>query len=213
MNSPRIVKTAGGPEVTETFNANYADAEAAIVARGEDFGDPCPIASGAYAVALLEEIQINKAGPKNAKVVYVWRVPDPAAPFQPVGTETQEVDSNVIEIPIGQHPNADSQNYDDKKKIGIGDWEGIESYLSPQPVYTISEILSSFVFNEDNIIENVASRMTEAGIQAKGIIDGTADLWLKMQLAVSTDGKNFKKTERFQHAKHGWKTNIYDAST
>jgi len=123
MNSPQISDKSSGPEVTETFNTNWATAETAISNRGITFGDACPVKAATYAAAKLSEISLVKVGPKNARIQYVYRVPesDPSPP--PVGTLFQETDSNAIDIPIGQHPNASTgTNYDDDKKIGKGDW-------------------------------------------------------------------------------------------
>lgn len=213
-NSPRIVKTGAGDEVHETFNCNYDDAEAAITARGYDFGDACPIKGGLYSAATLHEIQINKAGVQNGRVVYIWRVPDPNDPTPVVGTITREADSNAIEIPIGQHPDASpGTNYDEQKKIGKGDWEGIESYLSPQPVYSRAEILNSFYFSEINIVKNVGRRFSSAQMNTKGLSAATENAWLKMQLAISTSGENFEKKERWQYADKGWDDYIYSAAT
>ena len=213
MNSPSITNSSKGPEVNEVFSANYADAEAAITARGYTYGDPCPIAAGAYSTATLSEIIIQKGGPKNAQITYVWKVPDPNDAAPPVGTLTLEADSNVINIPIGQHPDATSQNYDEQKKIGIGDWEGIESVLSPQPVFTRTEIISSFTFSEANIIENVAKRFSGAQMNSEGMSSASDNKWLKMQLSVGTSGDAFRKRERWQYAENGWRADLYGAAT
>lgn len=214
MTSPKISSNAAGSEVTESFDVNYADAETAITARGYNYGDACPIKGGIYSASKLAEIQVNKAGPKNALVLYIWRVPDPSDPTPAVGTITKESDSNAIEIPIGQHPDASpGTNYDENKKIGIGDWEGIEAYLSPQPIYSRTEILNSFYWTEANIVKNVGRRFSGAQMNTKGLSAATDDAWLKMQLAVSTSGNNFEQKERWQYADEGWDDYIYDAAT
>lgn len=214
--SPSIVKTARGAEVTEIYHCDYASAEAAITARGLDFGDACPIAGGVYSTALLETIQINKVGPRQGQVIYIYKVPDPSSPDLPVGTVILEADSNTIDIPIGQHPSALSHFppvYDQEKQTGVGDWEGIEAYLSPQPIFTRTEIISSFTFSEANIIKNVACRMTGALMALEGMTGATDDKWLQVQLSIKAQGDSYEKTKRFQYDSAGWNDEIYAVAT
>jgi len=211
LNSPSIKKTDNGPEVTHIYDTNYATAEAAIAAYGVNFGDPHP---APYASAVLVEIGIQKDGPKNAIVTYLYRQTTGSGEvIPPVGTITREIDSNVIEIPIGQNSNASGTNYDKEKKVGVGDWEGIEAELSPQPVYKRQEILSSFTFSETEAVKNVAKRFNSAQMNAKGLSGATTNKWLKMSLNVREVGEKFEMTETWQYAEKGWKTDIYDAAT
>ena len=205
MNSPFIDETGTTLEITETFNVNYANAAAAITVRGFTYGDSWP--SSPYTSAVLKRITIRKAGPKNSEVVYIWRAPEA------VGTITKEGDSNVIEIPIGQHPAATSQNYDEANKIGIGDWEGVESWLSPQPIYKRTEVLSAFEFTEANLVQNVGKLFTTLQMSNKGLIGATDKKWLKMSLNVTEQGDEFSKTESWQFADRGWDDVIYDVAS
>lgn len=211
--SPFIRRTDDGPEVTETFNVNYADAETAITARGIAFGADCPVNTPTYAAAKLDEITINKIGPKNGRVSYIYRMPEASGSTPAVGTIIKEADSNAIEIPIGLHPNASGTNYNSQEKIGVADWEGIEAYLSPQPVYSRTETIASFTFSEANVIENVARRFTGAQMNTAGLSSATDNRWLLMQLSIKTSGSRFEKIQRWQYADNGWNTDLYDAAS
>jgi len=212
MNSPSVKSNANGYELTERFSINYDDAWTAIVARGYDFGDYYPDAP--YTGTQLKEIGITKSGPQNAIVSYVWRTPDSGDSDLPVGTITREADSNAIDIPIGQHPNASpGNNYDEENKIGKGDWEGIESYIDPQPQYIRKEVLDSFTFSEANIIHNVGKIHTGAQMNTAGMSAATDGKWLKMSLRIGESGDNYDKSEMWQYAENGWRTDIYDPAS
>lgn len=211
IDSPKILKSAAGTEIIETFNANQADAEDAITARGYTYGDACPISGGIYSDSLLLTIGIDKDGPVNAIVTYKWAVPDPTTQEAqtPVGTVVLGSDSNAIDIPIGQNVNKSGTNYDEEKKIGIGDWEGIESFLSPQPVFNRTETLAAFSFSQTNIVGSVGNVMTTVAMAAKGLSGATDKYWLQMSLVVTQNGNVFTKKEEFQFADNGWAKDLY----
>ena len=215
IDSPKILKTQAGVEVTELFNVNYSSAESAITTRGYTYGDACPAGSGAYATSLLLSIGIEKDGPINAQVTYKWAIPDPTTQeaLTPVGTVVLGADSNAIEVPIGQHPNKSGTNYDEDKKIGIGSWEGIEAFLSPQPVFSRTETLSSFAFSQINVVGAVGKLMSRAEMTANGLAGATDKYWMQMALSVTQNGSIFTKKEDFQFADNGWAADLYEGTS
>jgi hypothetical protein len=135
----------------------------------------------------------------------------------PAGTITFETDSNVIEIPIQQHPAyyaADSYRdadgvfhaflFDNGSGPPATDHPGVESYLVPQPTFTRTEVLSSFTFSEANIISAVGTRNAPTGMTSP-----TANKWLKMRLSIRKSGNVVEKSESWQYASGGWDAHIY----
>jgi len=208
-----IANKSGSPEVTVSYDVNMADHVTAIAAEGISFGTGYTGYGGAYVAAVLEEITIKADGPQNAIVNYIYRVPDPNNPRPPVGQLVLTADANPISVPIGQHPDATSQNYDSEKKIGIGDWEGVTHFIQPQPTFSREEIVNSFTFSEANIIENVGKIFSGAQMNTNGMSAASDGKWLKVERSISTSGDNFAERDRWQFAENGWDPTIYDPAT
>lgn len=211
--SPSIKKTDNGVQVTHRYNVNYADAEAAITAAGFSFGDAHP---APYGNSVLREIGIDKDGPKNAIVSIIY-FPEEWATSIPedspsVGNIQFEGDANTIDVPLGQSPDATSQNYDAKKNIGIGAWKGIQAYLDPRPIFRRIEVLSSFTFTEQNIVENVARRYSSAQMATEGLAQATDNFWLKTGRRIRGVGDKFEQADQWQYSKL-WDTDLYGAAS
>lgn len=213
MDSPSINKTDAGDEPTFTYHGGKSNYEAAITNLGIAFGDPAP---APYAAAKLRSVNIRSNGPNKVLIDYVYKLDNTGNGeiLPSVGTVIRSGDANPIEIPIGQHPNANpGVNYDPVQKIGIGVWEGIQSFLQPQPVYNRREILNSFTWDEASLIANVSNRFSAVQMAAKGLASATDNKWLQMVFRITENGSKYDQEESFQYAKEGWRTDIYDAAT
>lgn len=212
--SPLVTRTTIGDKIVHRYNLTYASAKA--VTDALTYGT----ADAVYTSSKLREMQVDKNGPKNAIVTLTY-VPDewidvtPPESLPPVGTITYDTDSNVITLPLANNPDVTDADLDKDKNIGApgGPLEGIEGFLSPQPIFTRTEILGSFTFSQGNIIEDVARVFTAAQMATAGMSGATDDRWLKTALRVRTVGDKFEKVEQWQYAENGWAKPPYKDAT
>jgi hypothetical protein len=149
-----------------------------------------------YINALLASAKVVKVAPSRSQVTLIYE-PEKLATFEriaAVGTVTQEVDANPIDIPIKKNPNTSSAFVQQDKA------DGVEAYISPQPTYTRTEILGSFVFSEANAIDNVG----KVDLTPEGLSSPSPNKWLKTGFNVRTVGDKFEKTETWQYAENAW---------
>jgi hypothetical protein len=210
-DSPSITTSTIGTKVVRTYNIDYASAQTVVGALS--YGD----ADADYSDSKLRESNIRNVGPTNAIVTltYVpneWGATEPPESLPPVGTITKEIDANPIMLPIEQNANVSASDIDQGRKQGKGDLAGIDGFLSPQPIYTRTEILGSYTFSEANAIDNVARVFTTAQMATQGLSGATTLLWLKVGLNVRTVGDKYEKTERWQYAENGWNAKYLTAT-
>jgi len=211
-DSPSITTSTIGTKVVRTYNIDYASAQTVVGALS--YGD----ADADYSDSKLRESNIRNVGPTNAIVTltYVpneWEANEPPESLPPVGTITKEIDANPILLPLIDNDNVTSQDIDQGRNIGIGALQGIDGFLSPQPIYIRTEILGTYTFSEANAITNVAKIFTSAQMSTAGLSGATDGLWLKVGLRVRTVGDKYEKTERWQYAEKGWNAALYGAAT
>lgn len=213
-DSPNITTGIIGTKVVRTYNIDYTSALTVVAALTYGTGD------ADYSNSKLRESNIRNVGPKNAVVTltYVpneWESSDQPESLPPVGTITKEIDANPILLPLIDNDNVTSQDIDQGRNIGIGALQGIDGFLSPQPIYIRTEILDAgtYTFSEANAITNVAKIFTTAQMSTAGLSGATDGLWLKVGLRVRTVGDKYEKTERWQYAEKGWNAALYGAAT
>lgn len=204
-NSPEIRTTENGTEYV------YRKVQKKGTAIGISFGTANPDSS--FSSTVLKGINyIPQPGGGYETIELVYADPVTGSPgTPPVGTIIQETDSNMIELPIQQHPgfSSGSSTYDDAGNL-ITPYvtskllPGVTSFLSPQPTYTRTEMLSSFTFSEANIISNVGKRQAPTGMTS-----ATAAKWLKTRLSIRKIGKVVEKSESWQYAQNDWESVIY----
>jgi len=159
-------------------------------------------ADGEYTNAVLTSITSRRVGSNEAEVTLTY-APDTgtAETLPPVGTVVQEIDANPIELPISEAIGITSQEIAQKKK------DGVEAFLSPQPIYRRVEVLASFTFNETNAIDDVG----KIDNTPEGLVSPTSGKWLKVGFVVRSVGDKFEQTETWQYAANGWDTDIYSS--
>lgn len=136
-----------------------------------------------------------KAGTAGAATLFF----EPQSLSFAVGTVIKEIDANAIEAPIRRNIIANDAEQD----AAIA--KGQEAFLSPQPVYRRTEIISSFTFNEANAIDDVA----KIDNTPEGLISPSAGKWLKVANVVRSTGDNFEKVEVWQFAQEGVNPDLY----
>ena len=158
-----------------------------------------------FSSSKLQEVSWNDMSPRTLVVTLSYfPVGFEYEAIPPVGTVTQEADANPISIPLGQL-GLSSSLYDETKQVGIGDLDGVEGKLEPQPTYRRSEVLDDFTFSEENIINDVGKIMDPTGMSGP-----TAKKWLKVGFSVRQAGVKFEQTETWQYADNEWSTDLYD---
>lgn len=159
-----------------------------------------PAIDSAYSGLILKEIsdQRNTANGKRS-VVYTYReayAEQITVPDYMLSKVEEEYDTNMISIPIEQHP-----YYDE-------DWKttkpGVTDYLSPQPVMRITDY-GTYLF------------ANPAGVGRIGQ-DGFSTAWLKTgivcrQIGIARNGGSptavFQRIQTYQYAENGWDGDIY----
>jgi len=182
---------SSGPRITEIYHCDK-DNTAWIPA----FGTPHPV----HTALVLVDWDIDE-GKKFSTVILQYRLRTWQAgggvTMPPATTETKSADGNAIEINIKQNKNYSSS------------WEkskpDVNSYVSPQPVYTYEKVYDWFTWSESNIISTVGTRQ-----DPPGLISPTADKWLHMGRAIVEQGKSIIVRDTYQYAANGWDTDIYD---
>jgi len=195
-------RTDSGVEIVDVYSCSYANRVAVIAAIGINYGDGHSVETDSK----LREINVIRIDPFYCELHYSYMPNNPGgATLQPVGTVTMEADANPLRIPIGQNANASGTNYDADKKVGVGDWDGITHYLSPQPIYIRSEVLNAFTFSEANIIDTVG----KIDDSPEDMTTPTAGKWLVVGFGVRQTGDKFTKRKKWQYDAAGWNTDIY----
>jgi hypothetical protein len=193
--SPSVKRNETGDVVTRKYNLNKG--------RVKDVTDALVYgtADGEYSNAVLTEIASEPINANSAEITLVYapvNATDEVLP--PVGTVIQETDANAIDIPIGKATISDSQKDQNLK-------DGVEAFLSPQPIYRRIEILDAFVFSESNAIDDVG----KIDNSPEDLTTPALGKWLKVGFVVRTVGSKFEQTETWQYAENGWDTAIYTA--
>ncbi len=192
--SPEIERSDAGDTIRRKYHVRKANLKAVTDALSYGTAD------ATYTDAVLSSVTARPVDPSVMELTLVYA---PASVnveiLPPVGTVTQDVDANAIEIPISKSGISDGDIADNKR-------DGVEAYLSPQPIYRRTEILGSFTFNESNIIDDVG----KIDDTPEGIVTPSVAKWLKVGLTVRTVGAKYEKVETWQYAENEWDTNIYD---
>jgi len=198
---------SGVDETVDTYVGSWDDRATAITNLGISYGDAHAVNSDCK----LREINVHQVtgGGAYAEFEYVYR-PDVSggADTPPTGTITQEANANAINVPIGQHPSASpGVNYDVDRQVGKDDWEGIKSFLEPQPTYRRTEIKDSFTFSEANIIGNCGKvQQTPTGMTSVAAAPAIGARWLVCGHSVKQMGTKYEEVYEWQYAKNGWHT-------
>jgi len=193
--SPTVKRNETGDVVTRKFNLNKGRVKA--VTDALTYGT----ADGEYTNAVLTEIGSEPINANTAEVTLVYapvNATDEVLP--PTGTVIQETDANAIDIPIGKADISDSLKDQNLKN-------GVEAFLSPQPIYRRIEILDAFTFSETNAIDDVG----KIDNTPEDLTGANAGKWLKVGFVVRSVGAKFEQTETWQYAENGWDTDIYTA--
>ncbi len=198
LGATGLIEQPGSPEETTT------DAGRQIV-RSFVFtgsGTPThPAIGAAYDGLVLKEVkdQRNTAGGKRI-VVYTYGEPYVdviSVPDHILAQVEDEYDTNMISIPIEQHP-----DYDEAWKTTK---PGVTDYLSPQPIRRITDYGTAFF-----------SMPSGVGKRAQ---DGFSNYWLKTgitcrKIGVARNGGAptavFQRVMTYQYAENGWDGDIYD---
>lgn len=161
---------------------------------------------------LLDREMEQYGGDDGADVLYTYRltygVPTASGTLgvRPAGSENRRGSANAVDVPITQHPSYVATWADTKP--------GVDSYLSPQPTYTHTEIFDSafFVFDESEIIKNVGKRAAMSHLNDAGLDNvDSANNWLLISRDVVENGNVVEVTRTWQYAENGWDTDIYSA--
>lgn len=167
-----------------------------------------PSTSGGFPLRSISEttaggkktITANYALPNTSK--------DPTP--SPVGTITKEADGTAQEVPIESHPyyrgDRTEENGPPVIETGSGYVEkpGVESYLIPGAIYTRTEVVSGFVWSEDNVVSGTGLLSSPTGLTG-----ASANKWLKTGRTVREEGSSAIITETWQYAPNGWDEDIY----
>jgi hypothetical protein len=125
----------------------------------------------------------------------------------PAGTVFRNSDGAAQSVPIETHPSygkADSES----QGVPVVNGEpktGVETYQIPSVVYSRTRVESSFTFSESNLVANVGTRNSPAGLSG-----ATANAWLKTGINVQENDEGATVTETWLYAKYGWDTDIYE---
>lgn len=200
--SPSVSRSESGDIVTRKYNINKANVKSYTDALVYGTAD------AVYTNAYLSTIQIEAINGGTSEITLTYAPQTLSYEVLPaVGTVTQEIDSNAIDIPIKKNPNLSPSEMDDN----IDD--GVDAYLSPQPIYRRTEILSSFSFDEaggSGSIQDVLDTVGKIDTTPEDLSNPSAEKWLKVGFVVRSVGDKFEKVEVWQYASNGWDTNIYD---
>jgi hypothetical protein len=186
--SPQEVITDVGRTLTRTF-----------VFAGT--GTPThPAIGSAYSGLVLKEISDTR-NTANGKRMVVYTYGEPYAdqisvPDYKLSEVEQEYDTNMISIPIEQHP-----NYQESWKTTK---PGVTDYLSPQPIMRVTDY-DTYLF------------ANTGGVGRRGQ-DGFTTYWLKTgitcrKIGVARNGGSptavYQRVQTYQYAENGWDANIY----
>jgi hypothetical protein len=188
VGSPEEVTTDAGRTITRTF---------LFVGSGEPTH---PAIGAAYDGLVLKEIkdQRNAAG-GSRQVVYSYGEPyaeQISVADYILTTVEDEYDTNMISIPIEQHP--------DFVESWLTSKPGVTDYMSPQPIRRITDYGTSFF-------------AMPTGVGKRGQ-DGFSSYWLKTgitcrKIGVARNGGTptavYQRVMTYQFAENGWDGDIY----
>ena len=187
--SPHETQTDAGRVITRTF-----------VFAGT--GTPSHPAMGSvYDGLILKEIS-DQRDTKNGKRTVVYTYGEAYAelvniPYSKIGETESEFDSNMISIPIEQHPSW-QESWQESKP-------GVADYLSPQPVRRDTEYMTSL----DTNISGVGKR-GQNGYSTDWLYTGMT--CRKIGIARAPGGALvdvYQRTRTYQFAANGWDGEIY----
>jgi len=191
--SPQVTRNSGG--ITVVRKGQLKTSEVQTYFGTLNFGiDTDADYTGSY----LSEAAASPVSPSKSEVTLTY---GPESETEAVGTVVQEIDANAIDIPIAKAPALTSHEVDQNIK------NGVEAYLSPQPIYRRTETINAFTFSETNAVDDVG----KIDNTPEGLTSPSAGKWLKVGFVVRSTGDNFEKVETWQYAENGWDTDIYDA--
>ena len=193
-DSPELIRNESGTTVTRKYNLLKSRVEAVTGALVYGTAD------STYTASFLTSIRSRPVSATKVEISIMFEPEQLQTERLPaVGTITQEIDANPIDIPIKENAVATSQEV--AQRVA----DGREAYLSPQPIYRRTEVLNAFTFNETNAINNVG----KIDLTPEGLVAPTPEAWLKVGNVVRTVGDKFEKTEVWQYAENGWGTDLY----
>jgi hypothetical protein len=193
-----LIEQPGSPEETTT------DAGRTIVRTFLFIGTGTPThpaIGAAYDGLVLKEIR-DQRDTANGKRTVVYNYGEPYAdkitvPYYMLSEVEEEYDTNMINVPIEQHP--DYVEGWKESKLGVTD------YMSPQPVMRITDY-GTYLFATTAGVGHVAQ-------------DGFNSDWLKTGITCRQIGKTrspggviytvFQRVQTYQYAENGWDTDIY----
>lgn len=202
--SPQVERSEVGDIVTRIFNLQKD--------RVKDVSDALVYgtADGEFTNAFLRRVSSRPVSAKKTEISLIYEPANTTFETLPaVGTVIQEIDGNAIEIPIAKNPFVSPG-----AGILAQKEDGVEAYLSPQPIYRRTEILNSFSFDQDagagaDSIFEVTSTVGVIDNSPEGITNPETGKWLKVGYNARSVGDKYEKLETWQYASNGWDTNIY----
>jgi len=203
MAAPQLIGQAGLIEQPGSPHETTTDAGRTIVRTFVFAGTGTPVhpaIGAAYSGLVLKEIS-DQRETANGKRMITYTYGEAYAELISVAdymlsTVETEYDTNMINVPIEQHPNYDP------------DWPaskpGVTDYLSPQPIQRVTDY-GTYLF------------ATVSGVGHRGQ-DGFSAYWLKTgvtcrYIGMARNGGNpvtvFQRVQTYQYAENGWDGDIY----
>ena len=199
--SPIITRSTAGDIVERKYNLNKAQVKS--ITDALTFGT----VDVDYANAYLNTIRSRPVDGLTSEITLTYEPSNSTSEILPaVGTVIQEIDANPIDIPIAKVDGISEVQIQAEKN------DGIEAYLSPQPIYMRTEILNSFVFSEANATGDVGKiDRTPEGLTdvATGPVVAYSIRWLVTGYTVRSVGDKYEEIKHWQYAVNGWDETIY----
>ena len=203
-DTPRVNSGTTGDTVTRTFNLRRDRVKAVL--------DSIPIGTqdNEWTSSYLLSKDAVPIGSDESIVTLVYGPLGTAEQLPPVGTVTQEIDANPMEVPI----TLGNDEAISEAAVALHRKNGIEAFLKPQPIYRRVEILNSFDFDETDFTDGIGEVILTVGKidnSPEGITNPSTGTWLKVGYVARTVGDKYEKTETWQYASNGWDATIYDS--
>ena len=199
-----LADPSGVRKVVETWKGSESLYSAWLPSFGSTHAD--------YANLGLSYVDKEQSGAfSSAVLTYTPSEPNtiPGA-IPPVGTTSKRADSNVIDIPIEQHPSGNGESW--KNPVDAAYKPGVESYVDPQPVFEFEDVVSGFGWSEAEIVSQVGKiASSELSPLNQGMTLVTNANWLLMAKVPVQAGDVTVITYRWQYAENGWDTDVYSA--
>lgn len=166
-----------------------------------------------YSAAKLIDREFEQyGGDDGVDILFTYRltygVPNSSGTLgvRPEGSEYRRGSSNAVDVPIRLHPDYITGSFADNKP-------GVESYLSPQPTYSHTEVVNAsfFDFTQEGIIKNVGKIAVTATLADAGLSSADAGKWFLMSRDIVENGDVVEITRTWQYAENGWDTDIYES--